>query len=181
MIAVSSSSEDYENVIEPGFKETQNVSYSIVERRQKSGTPYESAITPSKPSKYTKMEKGLLIITMAQSIMLIIAIACMALTYSRSTNIEARLKNLTRIGAPEKNMSFLENSFRHLEIEIGTILQEFKVDTNLVLTNASQQISCLKNSQKVLTSNLNILMKHMNIMSALIVPHQLLIMPPGYF
>ena len=157
MIAVSSSSGDYENVIEPGFKETQNVSYSIVERRQKSGSPNGSAITPTKPSKYTKMEKGLLVITTVQSVLLIIAIACMALTYSRSTNIEERLKNLPRIEAPEKNLSFHENSFRHLEIEIGTILQELKVDTNLVLINMSQQISSLKKTQKVLTSNLNIL------------------------
>ena len=89
-----------------------------------------------------------------------IAIICVAVTYSKCVDVGNRLKSLSGIKAQENcmtNTSVLKNSFRNLEEETITLLQNATMETNFFLANLSSQIALIKKSQEILTGSVNVL------------------------
>ena len=134
------------------FSETCNVSYGVVKRLK----VCEDALVSTKPSKFTKMEKCLLVTTVVQSVMLVVAIAFVAVTYSKCRNVQVELK-LSSKSVQSSNLSYLESSCSVLELETRTKLLEVMRDMNAVITNVSQQINHLNNSHEVLASKVSLL------------------------
>ena len=99
------------------------------------------------------MEKCLLVITATQSVMLVVAIICVAVTYSKSRNVEKMLK----FSSKNANLSYIESSFSVQEVETHTKLLKVVRDMNAVVTNVSQQINHLNNSHEVLASKVSLL------------------------
>ena len=140
------------------FNETQNVSYGVVQGRN-IPIPKDS-FASSKSAKFTKIEKYLLVTAAIQSLMLVIAIICVAVTYSKCADVDNRLKSLGGIIVEENCMtstSIIESSFRNLEEETITLLQNTARETNTVLVNLSSQIALINMSQNILTGSLNVL------------------------
>ena len=140
------------------FNETQNVSYGVIQGGDIS-IPKVSFAT-SKSTKFTIMEKCLLVTTAIQSLMLVIAITCVAVTYSKCANVDHRLKSLLGMNVQENciaSYSFLESSFRSLEEETITLLQNATRETNAVLVNLSSLIALINMSQNMLTGSVNVL------------------------
>ena len=107
-------------------------------------------------STFTKIEKCLLIITAIQSLMLVVAITCMVITYSKCINIDQKLTFFSNSNYIENaNLSYLEISFSVLELETRTKLLEVVKDMNAVVTNMSQQINHLSDYHEVLVNATN--------------------------
>ena len=140
------------------FDDNQNVSYGVVQGRD-IPIPKDS-FAASKSAKFTKMEICLLVTTAIQSLMLVIAITCVAVTYSKCADVDNRLNNVRGIKAQENCMtstSVLESSFINLEEETITLLQNATRKTNAVLVNLSSQIALINMSQYILTVSMNVL------------------------
>ena len=140
------------------FNDTQNVAYGVVQGRD-IPIPKDS-FASSKSAKFTKMEKCLLVTSAVQSLMLVIAIICVAVTYSKCSDVDNRLKSLSGIKAQENCMtstSVLESSFKNLEEETITLLQNATRETNAVLVNLSSQIALINISQETLAGSVNVL------------------------
>ena len=140
------------------FNDNQNVAYGVVRGRD-IPIPKDS-FASSKSAKFTKMEKCLLVTAAIQSLMLVIAIICVAVTYSKCADVDNRLKSLSGMKAKENCMtstSVLESSFRNLEEEIISLLQNATKETNAVLVNLSSQITLINISQNILTASFNVL------------------------
>ena len=107
------------------------------------------------------MEKCLLVTTAIQSLMLVIAIICVAVTYSKCADVDNRLKSLLGIITVQENCmtntSVLESSFRYLEEETITLLQNAARETIAVLVNLSSQIALINMSQNILTGSVKVL------------------------
>ena len=89
-----------------------------------------------------------------------IAIICVAMTYSKCAYVDNRLKSLRGMNAQENciaSTSVLESSFRNLEEETITLLQNATRETNAVLVNLSSQIALINISQNILTGSVNVL------------------------
>ena len=152
---ISSKGEECVEVIED-FNETRNVSYGIVKRHKLYTS--EDASVSRKSSTFTKMEKCLLITTVLQSLMLVVAIICVATTYSKCIRVDQKLKFSSNSNALEiANLSLLESSFRVLEVKTRTKLLEVVRDMNAVITNVCQQINYLNNSHEVLARKVSLL------------------------
>ena len=135
---------------------TPNDCYGVIPRNE--DPAYEDAPVFIKSAKFTKMEKCLLVVTAIQSVMLVVAIICVAVTYSKSRNVEKTLKFSSKPNALENaNLSYLESSFSVLEVETHTKLLIVVRDMNAVITNVSQQINNLNNSHEMLASKVSLL------------------------
>ena len=98
------------------------------------------------------MEKYLLVITAIQSVILVIAIICVAVNYSKCRNVEKKLKFYSKSNALEiENLSFLDSSFSALEQEMCTKLLEVVRDVNALITNVGQYINHSNSSHEMLT------------------------------
>jgi len=87
-----SSSEDYVYVAETEFTDTlKNVSYGIVKRPVNS---VEDVLVSTKTPKLFNREKCLLFTTVLQSVLLLIAIICVAVTYSKCNEVKEGLNNI---------------------------------------------------------------------------------------
>ena len=118
----------------------------------------EDASVLIKSAKFTKTEKCLLVIMAIQSVMLLIAIICVAVTYPKCRNVEKQLKFSSKSNALEiENLSFLESSFSVLELETRTKLLEIVRDINTLITNVGQYINHLNNSHEILASKVSLL------------------------
>ena len=118
----------------------------------------EDASVLIKSAKFTKTEKCLLVITAIQSVMLVIAIICVAVTYTKCRNVEKQLKFSTKSNSLEiETLSFLESSFSVLELETRTKLLEVVRDMNTPITTVGQHINHLNNSHEILASKLSLL------------------------
>ena len=140
------------------FDETQNVSYGVVQGRD-IPIPKDS-FASSKSAKFTNMEKCLLVTTAIQSIMLVKAIICVAVTYSKCADVDNRLKSLHGITVQENCMtstSVLESSLGNLKEETIILLQNATRETNAVLVDLSRQIALINMSQNILTGSVNVL------------------------
>ena len=141
------------------FNETQNVSYGAVQGRD-IPIPKDS-FASSKSAKLTKMEKCLLVTTAMQNLMLVIAIVCVVVTYSKCADMDNRLKTLLGITVQENcttiSTSVLESSLGNLEEETITMLQNATRETNAVLVDLSRQIALINMSQNILTGSVNVL------------------------
>ena len=146
------------NIAGSEFNDNQNVAYGVVQGRD---TPIpKDSFASTKSAKFTKMEKCLLVTTVIQSLMLVIAIICLAVTYSKCADVDNRLKSIRWIKAQENcitSTTVLESSFRNLEEETITLLQNATMETNAVLVNLSSQIALIKKSQDNLTGSVNVL------------------------
>ena len=92
--------------------------------------------------------------------MLVIAITCVAVTYSKCANVDNRLKSLRGMNVKENciaSSSFLESSFRSLEEETITLLQNATREANAALVNLSSLIALINISQNMLTGSVNVL------------------------
>ena len=93
------------------------------------------------------MEKCVLVTIAVQSILLVVAITCVAVTYSKCLKVEEELKFCSNSKAFESaNLSHLKSSFSVLELDTRIKLLEVVRDMNTVVTNVSQQINHLNNS-----------------------------------
>ena len=140
------------------FNDTQNVSYGVVQGRD-IPIPKDS-FASSKSAKFSKMEKCLLVTTAIQSLMLVIAVICVAVTYSKCADVDNRLKSLHGITVQENCMtsaSVLESYFKKLEEETNTLLHNATRETNAVHVNLSSQIALINISQETLAGSVNVL------------------------
>ena len=154
--ASSTDVEDYIDVLDNEMKVVPNDCYGVISKNEVPAN--EDAHTLIKSAKFTKMEKGLLAITAMQSVMLVVAIICVAVTYSKCRNVEKKLNFSPKSNALENaNLSLLEGSFSVLELETRAKLLEGVRDVNAVITNMSQQINHLNNSHEVLASKVSLL------------------------
>ena len=158
MSATASSADvkDYIDVLDNEMKVVPNDCYGVIPRNEVPAN--EDAPALIKSAKFTKMEKCLLAITAMQSVMLVVVIICVAVTYSKCRNVEKKLNFSPKFNAPENaNLSHLESSFSVLELETRAKLLEGVRDVNAVITNMSQQINHLNNSHEVLDSKVSFL------------------------
>ena len=158
MSATASSADvkDYIDVLDNEMKVVPNDCYGVIPRNEVPAN--EDAPALIKFAKFTKMEKCLLAITAMQSVMLVVAIICVAVTYSKCRNVEKNLNFSPKCNALENaNLSLLESSFSVLELETRAKLLEGVRDVNAVVTNMSQQINHLNNSHEVLASKISLL------------------------
>ena len=84
----------------------------------------------------------------------------MAVTYSKCADVDNRLKSFREIKAQENCMTstlVLESSFRDLEEETITLLQNATSETNAVFVNLSSQMALINMSQYILTVSVNVL------------------------
>ena len=154
--ASSADVEDYIDVLDNEMKVVPNDCYGVIPRNEVPAD--EDAPALIKSAKFTKMEKCLLAITAMQSVMLVVAIICVAVTYSKCRNVEKKLNFSPNFNALENaNLSLLESSFSVLELETRAKLFEGVRDVNAVVTNVSQQINHLNNSHEVLASKVNLI------------------------
>ena len=154
--ASSADVEDYIDVLDNEMKVVPNDCYGVIPRNEVPAD--EDAPALIKSAKFTKMEKCLLAITAMQSVMLVVAIICVAVTYSKCRNVEKKLNFSPKFNALENaNLSLLESSFSVLELETRAKLFEGVRDVNAVVTNVSQQINHLNNSHEVLASKVNLI------------------------
>ena len=89
-----------------------------------------------------------------------IAIVCVAVTYSKCADVDNRLKSLLGIAVQENcttSTSVLESSLGNLEEETITLLQNATRETNAVFVDLSRQIAFINMSQNILTGSVNVL------------------------
>ena len=154
--ASSADVEDYIDVLDNEMKVVPNDCYGVIPRNEVPANKDAPALIKS--AKFTKMEKCLLAITAVQSVMLVVAIICVVVTYSKCRNVEKKLNFSPNFNALENaNLSLLESSFSVLELETHAKLLEGVRDMNAVVTNVSQQINHLNNSHEVLASKVSLL------------------------
>ena len=154
--AGSADVEDCIDVLDNEMKVVPNDCYGVIPRNEVPANEDAQALIRS--AKLTKMEKCLLAITAMQSVMLVVAIICVAVTYSKCRNVEKTLNFSPKFNALENaNLSHLESSFSVLELETRAKLLEGVRDMNAVVTNMSQQINHLNNSHEVLASKVSLL------------------------
>ena len=138
------------------LKVTSNDCYGVIPRNEIPAN--EDASVLIKSAKFTKMEKCLLVVTAIESVMLVIAIICVAVTYPKCRNVEKQLKFSSKSNALEiENLSLLESSFSVLELETRTKLLEVMRDMNTLITNVGQYINHLNNSHEILASKVSLL------------------------
>ena len=138
------------------LKVTSNDCYGVISRNEVSAN--ENASVLIKSAKFTKMENCLLVITAIQSVMLLVAIIGVAVTYTKCRKVQEELKFFSKYNALESaNLSFLESSYSVLELETRAKLLEVVRDMNAIISNVSQQINHLNNSHEVLARKVNLL------------------------
>ena len=157
-----SSSHDYVNVLEARLNVAQTVSLEKTKRHENSTS--EDTFLSTKSSKCSnKMEKCLLVVTAVQSVLLAVAIICMALAYFKCNEVEKKLAHFSNSkGFENANCSFLDNHIKVIKQETHTVIREINMNISAVLTVMTRQISHVNNSQEVLADNVSLLNTKLN-------------------